>query len=195
MKDKTKGWVYPTIGILIITIIVAVCGYFLISGIRSEFVPPDEGEGSNLGGRSGPNRFIVGTATTSPVLFNTDDDLLAIATSSDVALMLMHTDSVLFTIEQAEASTTNEFYWHITGSNDDDCETQTPDNINWYDLIADDVTPSGYDNTGLINRTANATGTSFLLTDVNWSCLRTEYTGASTTVLMQMIEKILTINN
>ena len=67
--------------------------------------------------------------------------------------------------------------------------------IHWHPLLAADVTPSGYDlsSTNDISgtETKNASSTSILLTDVNWNCLRTEYRGASTTVLMQMKQKVL----
>jgi hypothetical protein len=125
------------------------------------------------------------------------------------------TDSVLVIINQDEASTTNSLHWHIMGSNDLHCDTiatsTTDDNydatealtgdIRWYDLIAADVTASGMDNSGNIDISStgdtadlNASSTSFLLTDVNWNCLKVEYAGASTTVLMQIKEKILTID-
>ena len=183
--------------------------------LQNEFIEePIESE--TLGGRSGPKRDVVGTSgtptptTTSPVWFSNNNDLSGVATSTDVTMLLQSTDAVLFTIEQATASTTNFFNWYITGSNEDYCDTLATttaselyvsteplvEDINWYPLIAADVTASGYDNYGYNNSVGtqdNASTTSFLLTDVNWNCLRTQYKGASTTVLMQIKEKILTI--
>ena len=196
---------------IILGVIVAlarIIGFVLIrngNAIESE---------EEFGGRSGPVRDIIGTygtptatTTAGEWLFSGLDVASVATTSGDAVLLLQSTDSVLFTIETTVASSTNFFAWHIVGSNDPDCDTlattTTGDNyvptvalvedINWYDLIAADVTPTKYDNVILTDTVANATGTSFLLTDVNWNCLKTEYRGASTTILMQMKEKILTI--
>ncbi len=212
-KNKT-WWIFPLLIISVIVLITTLIVNEYHKGKVEKALEEAQTEESNFGGRSGPLRDVVGTygtptsSTTNALQLNADNDLSSIATSSNVVGLLQQTDSALVTIEQPEASTTNSFYWHITGSNDWECAnaigTSTDDDsynplfplitdINWYNLIAADVSASGMNNSGLEDVTANATGTSFILTDVNWDCLRTEYSGASTTVLMQFKEKILTI--
>ena len=161
-----------------------------------------------LGGRSGPVRDIVGTRGTPTATTTAGEwlfsglDLGSVTTATDDGIALIPgTDSVSVTIETTAASSTKSFSWHILGSNDDYCDTtvtSTEDDsyvaaeplvgdINWYDIDQTDA------NAGIVDVTANVTGTSFMLTDVNWGCLKTEYKGASTTILMQFKEKVLTI--
>lgn len=205
---------------LAVTIAVLFAGAYAFAKLYN-ITPVEEEE--MLGGMSSPARDVIGTtgsptATSSaPSQLNADNDLAAVATSTARVALLgsldpsgsverdSYTDSVIFTIDQEKASTTNEFYWHITGSNDLHCDTiatsTTDDNydatealtgdIRWYSLVPDDIYPSGYGNYGSVNASANATGTAILLANVNWNCLRVDYRGASTTVLMQLKEKIL----
>ena len=205
MKDKTKFIIILGLFFVVLTVII----YFTGSGIKATIIP----EQKEFGGLAGPDRDLIGTTgaptatTTSPLHFPADNNLSAVATSTTNGKMLLAgTDSVLFTIDQETASTTNSFYWQITGSIEDDCDTIATsttddnydaskpliDNIHWYDISVAKFTPNGYNNNGLINQTANATGTSFILNDVIWKCLRVDYRGASTTILMQMREKSLT---
>jgi len=205
------------ITIILLIILLAIGGFVVWDKIKVQ----DNEQG--LGGISSPNRDVIGTtgsptATSSaPLQLNADNALSAAATATvRVALWGStdpsgsierdsYTDSVLITLDQEKASTTNSFYWHITGSNDIHCDTiatsTTDDNydatealsgdIRWYNLVADDIYPTGYANYGNVNIGANATGTAILLDNVNWNCLRFDYRGASTTILTQIKEKVL----
>lgn len=210
MSKKNLGWILPLLGLILFAGVWLLVGWKLHSN-KTETTQVEE----NLGGRSGPLRDIVGTygtptaSTTAGELIDIDNDITANQSTTTVVLgLLQQTDAALVTIQQPLTSSTNSFYWHLWGSNDWECAnaigTSTEDDsynpiyplvhdIRWYNLLAVDVTPSGYDNAGIIDKLTNATGTSILLTDLNWDCLRTDYSGASTTVLMQIKEKINTI--
>ena len=204
MKNKT-WWVAP---LIFLTAIVGITS-IIVWQIKDNIEPTED---SMIRGQSSGEYEVIGTygsptsSTTAPATFGNDNDLSAVASSSDVMALLPTTDSVLFTITQPNSSSTNFFNWHIMGSNDWECNnavgTSTTDDsyvatlpllgdINWYSLDLSET----YDNyaTNNISGTEdhNASTTSFILTDVNWDCLRTEYRGASTTVLMQMRQKVL----
>lgn len=208
-ENKRTGIPFFILSVVILAAVFGLGFYF-----NSEKEPQDEP--IDYGGQSIVVRDVVGVygtptaSTTAAVQLNAGNDLLAVATSTATTTLFQNTDMVLVTITQPEASTTNSFYWHITASNDwEACNaigTSTTDvayvaayplktDIHWYDLIAADVTASGLDNYGNIDiastEDVNASSTSFLLTDMNWDCLKTEYRGASTTVLMQIREKVL----
>ena len=159
-----------------------------------------------LAGWSGPVRDVIGTrvgTTTAPLgLYPLDNYAANVATSSSAVLKLLQdTDLILFSLAQPAASTTNFFNYDILASNDGSCDTLATttagDNyvateplvvdINWFKIDPANVnTNKGYENI-----TAYATGTSFILTNNNWSCLQVEYSGASTTIWMQIREKVL----
>lgn len=189
----------------IIVIAFMASGYFLGSAIKGQIF---EEEKTTFGGWSGPVRDLFGTrvgTSTTPLIWGNNNDLSTVATTSKRVALLQGTDTALFTIYIPAASTTNAFYWHILGSNDADCDTiatsTTDDNyvatkplvsdIHWFNVDQTD----DYNNSSLVNvvgNAANATGTSFSITDVNWGCFKIDARGASTTVWMQLKEKILT---
>lgn len=148
-KNNKLWWVFPLVIILSITAISGIVSWQINNKMD---IPPEEPEQS-LRGRSGPERFIVGTETSTPETFGNDNDFSSIATSSDTKLLLAATDEILFTVETPAASTTNEFHWHIFGSVDDYCDNSTYENVDWYELTAADFSPSGYNNYGLFDVT------------------------------------------
>ena len=207
MKDKSFTALIVLIAGLIILAIVFL-GYFIVRG------QPNSKE-QILGGQSGPQRDIIGTrvgTSTTPGNYFSAGGVQSPTTTAR-KLLLQNTDSALFTLKFIAASTTaqggSKFVWHILGSNDNDCDviatSTTDDNydaakplvddINWFD-IGQAVDPTGWDNTMITDSSAipttYATGTSFIIKDVNWNCFRVDSTGSSTRVWMQIKEKILT---
>ena len=204
MKETTKSIFYP----IVIPFIIGAMffgGWFL-------FIEPevDEPVGVELGGRSGPDRDVFGTrtnTTTVPITFFSDVDGSAIATATAVILRpLIHTDAFSLTLSTPNASATSEVYYKIWGSNVDSCDataTSTTDDsyvsgdpyvsdIPWFDMVDSDSSGQFQDQDTFGKN--SATGTTRLITDVNWSCLRFEASGASSTLWMQIKEKINTIN-
>jgi len=125
-------------------------------------------------------------------------------TTSKAVLLDGQTDTVLFTFLPITASSTGYFSYDIFGTNDNLCTTTatstTDDNynpiyplvseINWYDIEASGTRVSGSFTNGNVENPGNATSTSRLLTNLNWKCLRVDLRGASTTVGVQLREKI-----
>ncbi len=204
MNEKTKSIFYPIIIPLIIGAIF-IGGWFLLPELRVD----EPEEQTELKGRSGPDRDVFGArtnTTTVPITFFGDTDGSAIASSSAVLVLLQHTDEILLNVSTPNASSTSELYWNIWGSNIDNCDataTSTEDDtyvdgdpyvsdIPWF-TITDTDSSGNLQNINTFGKNS-ATGTSYILADINWSCLRFEASGASSTLWMQIREKINTIN-
>ena len=210
MKDKITDVLYPGIILLMITVIIGTLGYAFINSFEKE---PESEE--QLQGRSGPERDIFGTrvsSTTIPLaFFNHSDFSVLRGTTTVYKALLESTDTALITVTVPNASSTSEVYYKIWGSNDDKCDTtatSTTDDIyeeggapltdpiisdiNWFDLVDTD-SAGQFQNQATFGK-ENATGTSFILSDMNWGCLKFDATGASSTIWFQLKEKINTIN-
>lgn len=126
-------------------------------------------------------------------------------TTSKTMMLGGMTDTVALVFTPLTASSSEgSFYYDIFGSNDAHCTTTATsttdddydtsgtipiiDEIHWFDIGADNARISG-GMTGL-GVGANATGTAEIITDVCWKCLRVDLRGASSTVGVQLIEKI-----
>ena len=204
MKDSTKSNISIIACITLFCVAIGFIGYYVISGVKSEIKPADE----QFGGVPGVLRDIVGTrtgTTTVPAVFYAVGETTEATTTARLELM-QNTDSVLFNIQVVSASTTAQggsyFGWRILGSNDDGCDTAststifdvtTVDQIDWFD-IGHAFDPVTYDNHQLIDPEFGtdqyATGTSFILTNNIWKCIRVDACGSSTEIWMGMREKV-----
>ena len=152
-------------------------------------------------GFSEPARDIIGTkvgTSTTGVAFYTD----SWASSTKAILIGGNVDSALFSIKTTAASSTpsGRVSWHIYGSNDLGCDTATSSTIynvittsqiNWYDLAFSSL----FNGTSTITNMSYypignyATGTSVMLVNLNWQCLKFDVSGSSTVVSVQMKTK------
>jgi hypothetical protein len=151
-----------------------------------------------LAGQSKQPRDVFGTqigTTTAPTTSGSFfGDYAANSTTSSVLLLDGTTDIVLLTMKALTASSSAFYEWNVFGSNDTNCDTATTSTIfnvatvsqiNWYD-----VDPTNSRTSGRSTNPGNATGTSVLFNNLNWRCLKVLANGSSTTVLMQIKEKI-----
>ncbi len=175
----------------LVLLIVLLAGGYLYSH-KTEVV---------FGGLAGAPIDIYGTQTGTSTAATASGSFFGAtnATSSKAMALGTETDMVLLTIKAKTASTSalgGSFYeWDIFGSNDANCDTSSStagtgaiktikSDINWFS-----ADPTNSKVSGRVTNPGTATGTSVLLTNVNWKCLNFQANGSSTTVLMQMKEK------
>ena len=176
---------------------------FFIAKEIYQVEPQDE---INIGGELNEPRDVYGTRSSTSTTATAAGSFLNPAdaghtTTSKAMLLDSMTDTALIAFKAIDASSTSFFQYEIYGSNDNGCDsiaTSSDDDnwsvsdpfvqdVNWYDIGASNTRLDG-----LVSNpnTNNASGTVEVLTDLCWKCLKVDLKGASSTVWVQLTEKI-----
>ncbi len=191
--------------LIALAIVVAIAWMSLLSFGQLD---KSSDEDASFGGEVGPVRDVFGltvNTSTEPVTFFANEEVSDIASTSVVLVLTDRIDEGTLMVSTPNASSTSELYWKIWGSSDYSCDataTSTEDDsyvsgdpyvsdINWF-TIPSTTDTDGSGNLQNMNTFGknSATGTAYLLSNLNWDCLRFEASGASTTVSMRFREKI-----
>lgn len=181
-------------------VLIVICVVVLLLGLVIGFKLSPKAQIAFAGLKGSPVS-IFGTQTGTSTAATADGSFFGATnpTSSKAVSIEGQSDVALITIKAKTASTSalgGSFYeWNILGSNDAYCDTSSStagtgaiktvkSDINWY--LAD---PTNTRLSGRVTNPGTATGTSILLKDINWKCLKFELNGSSSTVLLQMKEK------